>query len=211
MLHALAAGLTTLSMLTMPVVTMPAPVVPPGHITIKVVSANGTGCPVNGPGAGDIVISPDNQAFTVTYSNYIAQAGAGAENADFRKNCQLAVNVNVPQGFTYAIARADYRGWSSLAPGVTASEQVRYYFQGDSYTAYVKHPITPADTDWEFSDEVGVAALVYAPCGAERNLNINTIIQIGSRPSTTGPLSLVGMDSTDGKVSTVYNFAWKTC
>lgn len=87
---------------------------PSGKITITVATVNGSGCR---PGSAAVAIAPDNTAFTVTYSEYLAQAGAGSKPTDSRKNCQIALNVHVPQGFTYAIARADYRGYASLARG----------------------------------------------------------------------------------------------
>ncbi|KJK55093.1 DUF4360 domain-containing protein, partial [Saccharothrix sp. ST-888] len=82
---------------------------PPDKIVIDVATVNGSGCPA---GTAAIAVSPDNTAFTVTYSNYLAQVGVGANPTDFRKNCQLNLDVHVPQGFTYAIAAADYRGFA---------------------------------------------------------------------------------------------------
>src|SRR3712207_4673909 len=82
---------------------------PPGRITVNVVTVNGSGCPW---GTAAVAVSPDNTAFTVTYSNYMAKVGPGSTTTDWRKNCQINLRVNVPQGFTYAIAQADYRGFA---------------------------------------------------------------------------------------------------
>src|SRR4051794_2712876 len=76
---------------------------PSDHIVIDVVTVNGTGCPANKPGSATVAVSPDNTAFTVTYSEYQAAAGAGAARTDARKNCQLNIMVHVPSGFTYAV------------------------------------------------------------------------------------------------------------
>jgi hypothetical protein len=52
------------------------PVPPPtDHIVIDVVTVNGSGCP---PGSAAVAVSPDNTAFTVTYSQYLAQVGVGS-------------------------------------------------------------------------------------------------------------------------------------
>src|SRR3954470_23164074 len=82
---------------------------PPDKIVIKVATVNGSGCPA---GTAAVAVSPDNTAFTVTYSNYLAQVGKGAKPTDFRKNCQLNLVTHVPQGFSYAIASVDYRGYA---------------------------------------------------------------------------------------------------
>ena len=158
-------------------------------------------------------MSPDNTAFTVTYSNYLAQAGKGAAPTDFRKNCQLNLRVHVPQGFTYAIAQADYRGFAHLERGATALERANYYFQGSSATASISHPFRgPIDDDWQQTDVTDVASLVFAPCGEERNLNVNTELRVNSgtsNPKTTN--SFISMDSTDGSIETIYHFSWKRC
>src|SRR6188474_114001 len=104
---------------------------PLDRIVIDVVTVNGSGCPA---GTAAVAVSPDNTAFTVTYSTYLAQVGVGATPIDMRKNCQLNIVVHVPQGFTYAIAQADYRGFAHLASGATAIERANYYFQGTSPT-----------------------------------------------------------------------------
>src|SRR5690348_5770864 len=99
---------------------------PPDKIVIDVVTVNGSGCPAN---TAAVAVSPDNTAFTVTYSKYLAQVGIGATATDFRKNCQLNLAVHVPSGFTFAIAEADYRGFASLQKGAVGTERANYYFR----------------------------------------------------------------------------------
>ncbi len=183
---------------------------PPGRITIDVVTVNGSGCR---PGTAAVATAPDNTAFTVTYSEYLAQVGVGAEPTDFRKNCQLNILVHVPQGFTYAIAKADYRGFAHLVSGATATQRANYYFAGDAATARVAHPFRgPLSDNWQTTDATPVAELVWSPCGMNRNLNINTDLRVAagtSNPNHT--TSFITMDSTDGSVKTIYHFAWKRC
>jgi hypothetical protein len=180
---------------------------PTDKIVIDLVTVNGSGCPA---GTAAVAVSPDNTAFTVTYSNYLAQVGGGAAVTDFRKNCQLALRVHVPSGFTYAISEADYRGFASLLAGAYASERANYYFQGFAQTSTVVHNFTgPYADDWQATDVNDVAQLVYLPCGAERNFNINTELRVGA--GTSKGASFITMDSTDFSLNTVYHFAWKKC
>ncbi|MEV7027276.1 DUF4360 domain-containing protein [Kitasatospora sp. NPDC093558] len=183
---------------------------PPDRIVIDVATINGSGCPA---GTAAVAVSPDNTAFTVTYSQYLAQIGVGSKPTDFRKNCQLNLRVHVPQGFTYAIASTDYRGYAHLENGAVGVQRAGYYFQGQAQTAYGTHRFTgPRDDNWQATDTVEVAALVWAPCGEERNFNINTELRVAagtSDPSTT--TSFMTMDSTDGSINTVYHLAWKLC
>ncbi len=182
---------------------------PTERIAIDVVTINGSGCP-----AGTAAVAPaaDNTAFTVTYSDYLAQVGPASRPTDFRKNCQLNLRVHVPQGFTFAIAQADYRGFASLASGATGLERANYYFQGESTTAFVSHPFAgPMVDDWRTTDNTDVAELVFAPCGEQRNLNINTELRVSAGTSNPAATSFMAMDSTDGSVNTIYHLAWKQC
>jgi hypothetical protein len=193
-----------------PLVGSPTVAPPSDRIVIDVVTVNGSGCPA---GTAAVAVSPDNTAFTVTFSNFLAQVGIGSKPTDFRKNCQLNILVHVPQGFTYAIAEADYRGFASLAQGATGMQLANYYFQGTPMTTLKSHQVRgPFLDDWLATDLVDIAALVFAPCGALRNLNINTELRavVGtSNPRTT--TSFIMMDSADGSITTTYHFAWKRC
>ncbi|MET7678465.1 DUF4360 domain-containing protein [Streptomyces seoulensis] len=182
---------------------------PPDKIVIEVATVNGSGCPA---GTAAVAVSPDNTAFTVTYSDYLAQAGGNSDPTAFRKNCQLNLVVHVPQGFTYAVAQADYRGFLSLQPGATASQKASYYFQGSSSTVPRTHPFGGAyNDDWQVTDRTDWAQLVWAPCGVLRNFNINTELRVNAGSTNPGKVSFMTMDSTDGDISTIYHLAWKEC
>ncbi|MEV8591611.1 DUF4360 domain-containing protein [Streptomyces sp. NPDC052012] len=181
---------------------------PPDKIVIKVATVNGSGCP---QGTTAVAVSEDNTAFTVTYSEYLAQAGGDSAPTAFRKNCQLSLIVHVPQGFTYAVASADYRGFASLQPGAKGTQRASYYFQGSPNTEYRSHPFAgPYENNWQATDTTDWAQLVWAPCGVQRNFNINTELRV-SAGSDPDEVSFMTMDSTDGDISTIYHLAWKEC
>ena len=183
---------------------------PAGKIVIDVVAVNGSGCPAN---TAAVATAPDNTAFTVTYSNYLASVGVGSTPTGFRKNCQLTVLVHTPAGFSFAVEQADYRGFADLAAGASGMERANYYFQGSPKTAIVSHSFNgPFGDDWEAVDTTDAASLVFAPCGMERDLNINTELRVsGGTSNASTTTSFMTMDSTDGSVQTVYHFAWAAC
>ncbi|RPE44253.1 uncharacterized protein DUF4360 [Streptomyces sp. Ag109_O5-1] len=182
---------------------------PPDKIVITIATVNGSGCP---QGTTAVAVSEDNTAFTVTYSAYLAQAGGNSDPTALRRNCQLNLVVHVPQGFTYAIASADYRGYASLQSGATGTQRASYYFQGSSNTAAASHPFSgPYDDNWQATDTTDWAQLVWAPCGVQRNFNINTELRVNAGTANPGKVSFMTMDSTDGDISTVYHMAWKEC
>lgn len=184
--------------------------VPSEQVEVTLNTVNGSGCP---SGTTAVAVNTDNTAFTVTYSDYLAMVGVGASPIDFRKNCQLNMTVDVPQGFTYAVASVDYRGYAYLEDGASGLQRAGYYFQGSSDTSYSNHEWEgPYDDNWQATDSTEWAELVWSPCGEQRNFNINTELRVyGGSSDTSSSTSLMTMDSTDGAVSTVYHLTWERC
>jgi hypothetical protein len=179
---------------------------PDERIAVDVVTVNGSGCP---QGTADVTVSGDNTSFSVSYSHFQAQAGGGGDIVESRKNCQINLAVDVPSGFTFAVARADYRGFAHLESGATGMQKASYYFSGSSATVGSAHQLgAPYSGDWHFTDQA--AGLIYKPCGEQRNFNINAELRVGagSDPART---SFITMDSTRGDVETVFHLAWKRC
>lgn len=51
------------------------------------------------------------------YSEYLAQVGGGAKPKEAQKYCNLDVRFDIPPGYSYAIASAQYRGFGELVTG----------------------------------------------------------------------------------------------
>ncbi|TYK46879.1 DUF4360 domain-containing protein [Actinomadura decatromicini] len=209
----IAAGASALALTAASVApaaaAMPRLVRGPDGVTIEIATVNGSGCPI---GTAAVAISDDKEAFTVTYSDYMAQIGGSTKPTDARKNCQIAMKVHVPQGFTYAIAQTDYRGYAFLNQGVKGIQRVTYYFQGNTQTEYLTHNLAGTyDNNFQFTDKVPVSQLVWRTCGEERNFNINTELRLDKGTSDGSKVSFMAMDSTDGSIKTTYHFAWKKC
>lgn len=189
---------------TVPAASATSAVVDPDEVTVDLITVNGSGCPL---GTAAAAPSPDGKAFTVTYSEYVAQTRPGLASA--QNNCQINMRVNAPAGFTYAIVKSDYRGFGAILPGARAELLGLYYFQGDSLTSYIAHELPVGEGDWQVTDEVPMNAVVHAPCGEKRNLNINTRLKMYQGTSTEE--NYVSMDSTDVSYSTMYHFNWMQC
>jgi len=184
---------------------------PSDQVAVDLVTANGSGC----PGAmATATMSPDNTAITIRVGNldYTALVGVGATRTDWRKNCQLNLSVHVPTGFTYAITSAEYHGFASLATGASAMTLANYYFQGQSQTVYARHSLTgPFADEWQTTDWIDLSALIYAPCGAQRNLNVNTELRaMAGTSDTRTTTSLISMGD-DSYAMAILHLGWGTC
>jgi Domain of unknown function (DUF4360) len=184
-----------------------ADALPADSLKISNISYGGTGCPAE---SARVEIAPDQKAFTVIFDQFVAQLGPGIPLTESRKNCQVNVGLHVPNGFTYAITSIDYRGYANLAPGAQGMQKSSYYFQGQMPTASAWTTFNGSyDQDWQIRDTVETAALVWAPCGVERALNINAQLQI-KKGTSTGQ-SFMQMDSEDGSIHQVYHLEFRRC
>ena len=181
----------------------------PGTIYITDMTYNGSGCPW---GSTVAHVADDATTFTVIHSQFLAQVGPGIMASEARKNCQNQPRALRAQGFSYAIASVDYRGYAELAKGATGRQKATYYFEGQPVqgsTEHVFHGLL--EDDWHVNETADVAALVWSPCGAKRNLNINAEVRVARGTSPASASSYMTMDSEDGSIQTIYHIAWKTC
>jgi len=178
---------------------------PAGKVTVDVLTVNGSGCPA---GTATTRVVADNTGFHIAYSDFIARDGGTSTPTGFRRNCQVSLQILIPQGFTLAIARADYRGRAYLVSDASALQRTNYYFQGEAANNLADHTFDgPFNSAWHTTDITAAAALVYAPCGETVILNVNTELRVDS-PRLA---SWISMRSSDGDVDTLIQFSWKQC
>ncbi len=176
------------------------------QVKIAGISYAGSGCPA---GSVSESMAPDAKAFTLLFDSYVAEAGPGVSLASGRRNCQIAVDLRFPSGWSYTIFDVDYRGYIQLDPGATGTQKTTYYFQGGSSQASLQSNFSgPADKDYHIRDSLGLDAVVWSPCGATRAVNMNTQVRVtggGSRRA------LMTIDSIDGQLSHKYGIQWRRC
>ncbi|MEU4160164.1 DUF4360 domain-containing protein [Actinoplanes sp. NPDC026670] len=200
----MAAVLTTA--LAIPLAAAPAQAAAAAPaITVEVIASNGSGC---APGTASVVSNGDNTGFRVRYRDFVAEAGGGAAVIDRRKNCQLGVLVTIPDGWTIAIASANYRGKAFLRSGASALQRTSYYWQGTTTTERKDVTFTgPLNGLWTTWDVAPV--LTYAECGSQSVLNVNTELRVDAGASTG--TSSMSMNVTEGDVDTLFNFSLASC
>ena len=178
----------------------------PSEISINSISFAGTGCPA-GTVAGNI--APDAKAFTLLFDSYVAEAGPGVSLSEGRKACQLNVDLHIPQGWSYTLFTLDTRGFLNLEPGTSAVQSNKYYFQGSlSGPTLSSQYIGPRVGDYTNRDNIGVAALVWSPCGLNRALNVQTSVRVAAGG---GRRAMATVDSIDGEFKLIYGVQWRRC
>lgn len=178
----------------------------PNEVFIDRISFAGSGCPA---GSVSDMVSPDAKAFTLLFDSYVAEAGPGIPRKENRKNCQIAVDLRFPQGWSYTIFEVDYRGYANLDPGTSGLQQTTYYFQGSPSSTTLRSLFRGFfDDNYHIRDTLGLSALVWSPCGVIRPVNLNTEVRVqalGSRQA------LMTIDSIDGQLEHRYGIQWRRC
>ncbi len=187
----------------------------PGDVYIKNIDAKGSGC--NNPGSYSVNLSADRQAFTVSFSEFVAAIGQGLSPLEARKNCSLTMTLNIPAGFQYSIGTFNYRGYMDLDANIQADHTTSYFFQGTGETGkFVASARGPLSKDFVYTDKVGLTSVyipdVWSPCNADRALTINPAISLrklgGAASDAEG---LITNDTVDGEINQVFGLKYRRC
>jgi hypothetical protein len=181
----------------------------PNEFYVNTIKYNGSGCPLETVSPS---ISDDGKAFTLTFGQYIAEVGPGVALTESRKNCQLDINLHIPQGWAYTITNVDYRGYARLDPNVVGTQKSTYYFMGNSMNSANGQStyVGPFEGDYGFRDTLAFNTLVWSRCGVNRNLEINTQVRLDNSRNRRGT-GMMTVDSIDGEVKQIYHLQWMRC
>jgi hypothetical protein len=165
----------------------------------------GTGCPA---GSAAVALSPDQTQISLLFDQYVVEAG-GSKSFD-RKNCNIAVPVHVPQGYSIAVFAIDYRGFAGVPAGGRAQLNVDYFLANDPRGLHTsKSFFGPYTSDYVKNDSIAMANLVWTPCGGDTILRANTTMLVMSNSRREQAMATV--DSADIAAGLIYHLQWRQC
>lgn len=167
----------------------------------------GTGCPA---GSASVTLSPDEQAISLLFDSYVAEAGRTTGRTVDRKSCNITIPVSVPQGYSVAVFQVDYRGYNFLpGGGARARFDVEYFWAGSRGPRVSRTFMGPMNDNYTLTDNLVAQTLVWTPCGASVNLRINSsmMAQSNSRMDQT----IATVDSADVSSGLIYHIQWRRC
>jgi hypothetical protein len=167
---------------------------------------NGTGCPL---GSAAVTLSPDQKSLSILFDQFVAEAGMSTGKSMERKNCNIAVPVHVPQGYSVSIFQVDYRGYTFVPRGATARFDVEYFFAGQKGPKYTRNFSGPLDSDYFIEHGLLTENLVWSACGADVNLRVNSSLMARTNLSWEDIMATV--DSADVQAGLIYHIRWRKC
>jgi Domain of unknown function (DUF4360) len=118
----------------------------PNDVYIQAFTYAGSGCPV---GSVANAIDATKTVLILLYDSYVAQIGPGTLTTDYRKNCQINLELQYPSGWQFSLSSVDYRGLVDLGSGVDGTVatyeppvgRTPLHFSNliDSYIDFCKH------------------------------------------------------------------------
>lgn len=198
MLRTLGLGLAFMSQLAFAGVDL-------NDISLGVPSYGGNGCPA---GTASATLGTDGKTLSILFDQFLVEAG-GANPSLSRKTCNVTIPVRVPSGYSVSVLRVDYRGYVSLPAAAEARLSAEYFFAGSNAVRLEKIFKGRTDTDYTFTNNLGIEAVVWTPCGASPNLRVNAAMLVKS--NRFGDEALATVDSADFKAGIIYQLQWKRC
>jgi hypothetical protein len=182
---------------------------PLNEVYIDKVGYAGPGCR---QGTAQYDVSIDAQAITVTFSDFIAEAGPQVPAGKDATECTVTLDIEVPQGWSYTIFDATFRGFAALEEGVTGTLTSRYFFQANKRDAveFQKSFSGLLVDSYQKQDSIGFHSLVWSDCRKTRSLNINARMQVDNT-ATPDKSGMLTVDSLDGQFTQVYGLQWRRC
>ncbi|MBC7530141.1 MAG: RICIN domain-containing protein [Oligoflexus sp.] len=186
----------------------------PSQTFIKSIDALGSGCPT---GTYSSNLSDDRKAFTLSFSEFVAEIGPGIPLSDARKNCSITLTLQVPAGWQYSIGTFNYRGFMDVAAKVRADHSTSYFFQGTGDTGTFSATSTgPVAKDFVYTDKIGLASVYipdqWSPCNVDRALTINPSIRLTKLAGAPANVqSIITNDTVDGELKQVFGLSWRKC
>ena len=153
-------------------------------------------------------ISPDGQAFTTIFSNFVTAVGPGAESDPAALGCLLRAQVKVPAGSSFTLNGVHQRGFAMLEAGVTGQRQSVYILPDQRPQLPAASPFTgPSEGDYLHSDVGPEAPVGWSSCGrGDEVRDVWMAVQLGLQNKGAASASgMLALDTLDAEL------AWRAC
>jgi hypothetical protein len=220
------AGATTPSTPPAPPAPAPAPTPDPNTIYIEQVTLGGTGCAAGSVHTNLITDTSDPAhpmgTIQFTFDNFEALIGPGTALADRTKNCNVAVTLHIPSGFSLAQIGAQYNGFAAVDPGVVGKQTTQYYFANPFGPTHYDTEVSnvPAELDengnYSRNDQFLLGALVWSACGVNTIANVNSRVTLSYDPHATPAqrafsTGIISLDTASFAAQQAFHFTWQQC
>jgi hypothetical protein len=193
----------------------PAPVEPiatvPENVKIRSIQYNGNGCPSMTP---DILGSNESGGHQLALSipPMIAEWGPGISKVESRKSCVISLDLDVPEGWQYALSTFETRGFADLDAGIKGEITLTNFFEGSaSSQRHVMHFQGPYTSDFGIKESLPFTTQQWSRCDVSRKLNILLASRLNQTQPNPNSQGLLVVGSEWESAAFKFAFAWRRC
>lgn len=194
---------------------------PNGSVKIISMSHSGDACPQN---SVSDMISPDGEAITLLFDNYVVEVESDHNGAAATKSCEILLTLQSPPGWEFGIFHVDIRGFAGFDPGTTGWQWATYWLNGRGLSGvanncegpYInflacKQFYGPFSDDYIHTNTLSLDSVPFSSCSKTQN-RIKIRTGAGTKTTESGLRSaLLTVDSIDGELLERYELAWRRC
>lgn len=186
----------------------------PDHADILGVQVQGSGCDMS---KTSITLSPDLKDMSVIFDDYVAEIGQGtqAEKAlRLQKDCQILVDINIPQGWQFAFKSIDYRGFVALPASAWALHRFSAIVPNAPIASMREAQIQgPFNDNYVVHTDVKPTRMVWSPCNqTQQRVTLLSQLSVSYFPNTTDrSIAQIVLDSGDASVRQSFGVEWRQC
>ncbi len=166
----------------------------------------GNGCP---NGSASVVLTDDRRTISILFDQFKAEAGNTTGKRVDRANCNLRIPMQVDPGYAVALIKVDYRGFSSIPVGGSATFDADYIFAGARGSKHNKKVNGPVSDEFLVSNQIQAQA--WSACGKSIMFGINATATATTNSSMEQAMMIVDSADIDTNPGIVYSFTSKRC
>jgi hypothetical protein len=171
----------------------------------------GSGCPQGTSVSGQIsATNPGGRAdlLILSFDSFRASQGKNISPSERQKSCNIAINLRIPQGYSFSLYRAQYAGYADLPVGMRGVHKITYSFPFSNTATFQTVLNGLYQSNYQRTDTLQSSALVWSPCSQLVPLNLRTSVALrGDRT----PNASISVKQITGKVTQRYGIQWRKC
>lgn len=157
-----------------------------------------------------IDVSPDQKAFTVSFSDYYAEVRSDGGSERAKMQCQINLDVLTHPGWTFTLGQLDIRGYANVEHGAMVRQKVAYAFDGMLLDTDGFGVSGPFNSNFIVSTDLNISTKnKWSRCDGNRHqLSIRTSLIAKANKGAGG---YIAADSLDGEFKEKFQLIWKRC
>lgn len=184
------------------------------NVAVRGVRLAGSGC---ASALGGATMTADGKILSILFDNYGIEIGQGSANPtlnSIQKDCRILIDVEVPEGFQYALEQTDYRGFAALPASAYGMHRLTQIIPGQPIVSMREAAAQgPLNTNYLVSVKQKPGRLVYSQCHQQfQTIELLSQLLIRYLPGTTDrSMAMINLDSVDTQVASSFVLNWRPC